>query len=90
MALMRDPWQPELALNYATSSVALRPGSAVAYLRLGWIHQCFANKVAAEAEYRKALRLWPDYGRATRGSPGSSFSGAAATRRPRSTARRSG
>ncbi len=63
-SLMIQPWQPELALNYATSAVSLRPESAVAHLRLGWIHQCFANKVGAEAEYRAALRLWPDYGRA--------------------------
>jgi len=64
LALMLDPWQPDVALIYATSAVALRPESAVAHLRLGWIHQVFANKVDAEAEYRTALRLWPDYGRA--------------------------
>jgi serine/threonine-protein kinase len=64
LALLQEPWRRELALNYATSAVTLRPESAVAHLRLGWIHQVFANKVDAEAEYRRALRLWPDYGRA--------------------------
>jgi len=64
LALMLNPWRPDLALNYATSAVTLRPESAVAHLRLGWIHQVFANKVDSEAEYRTALRLWPDYGRA--------------------------
>jgi tetratricopeptide (TPR) repeat protein len=64
LTLTLDPWDPDLALVYANSAVALRPESAVAHLSQGWIQQCFANKVGAEAEYRAALRLWPDYGRA--------------------------
>ncbi len=64
-ALMLQPWDPDHALVYATTAVSLRPDSAVAHLRLGYINQVFADKVAAEAEYRAALRLWPDYGRAT-------------------------
>ena len=66
LTLTLDPWDPDMALVYATSAVALRPESAVAHLRLGWIYHYhpYSNRVGAEAEYRAALRLWPDYGRA--------------------------
>jgi tetratricopeptide (TPR) repeat protein/tRNA A-37 threonylcarbamoyl transferase component Bud32 len=66
LTLTLDPWQPDMALAHATSAVALRPESAVAHLRLGWIYHYhpYSNRVGAEAEYRTALRLWPEYGRA--------------------------
>ena len=51
----------DLALLYATTATALRPGSALARLQLAEALQEVGDLRAAEAELREAIRLAPDY-----------------------------
>ena len=51
----------DLTLLYATTAMALRPGSAMARLHLAEALQDVGDLGAAEAELREAIRLAPDY-----------------------------
>ncbi len=53
------PAKPDLAFLYNTTTVALRPGSAIAHMRRGLLIR-EEDLDAAEAEFREALRIWPE------------------------------
>ena len=61
LVLTFNPPRIEEALVHASAAVALRPESAVAHLQLARVRACFLQKVDCEPEFRRAIRLAPDY-----------------------------